>query len=116
MVGYDWGAASVHSPIVVGAIIDDLAVGDGRLRPDPESAYKACAAVSAAPSAEGNVGAGAGGVIGEQAGKIVGRSAPRRRRRVRGYGGHPEEKPGSREAARARPQRPPRAAQPDARR
>jgi len=40
-----------------------------------------------------------------------GRGAPRRRRRVCGYGGHPEEEPGRREAARARRQRGPRAAQ-----
>jgi L-aminopeptidase/D-esterase-like protein len=63
-IGYDWGAASVRIPIVVGAIIDDLAVGDGRIRPDPESAYKACQAASTAPVAEGNVGAGAGGTVG----------------------------------------------------
>ena len=49
---------------MVGAIIDDLAVGDPRIRPDPELAYKACEAASAAPVAEGNVGAGAGGTVG----------------------------------------------------
>ena len=63
-IGYDWGAASVRIPIVVGAIIDDLAVGDARIRPDPESAYKACQAASTAPVAEGNVGAGAGATVG----------------------------------------------------
>ena len=153
-IGYDWGAGSVRIPIVVGAIIDDLAVGDGRLRPDPESAYKACAAVSAAPPAEGNVGAGAGATVGRMLqgqgmrgegraghrrppprrrhhrrarrrerrrrhrrlahGEDRGRSAPRRWRRVRRHGGHPEEKPGSREAARTRGHRRPRAAQHDA--
>jgi L-aminopeptidase/D-esterase-like protein len=63
-IGYDWGAPSVRIPIVVGAVIDDLAVGDGRIRPDPESAYKACAAASATLCAEGNVGAGAGATVG----------------------------------------------------
>jgi L-aminopeptidase/D-esterase-like protein len=54
----------VRIPLVVGAIIDDLAVGDPHIRPDPESAYKACQAASTAPVAEGNVGAGAGGTVG----------------------------------------------------
>src|SRR3989442_12871964 len=63
-IGYDWGSPSVRIPLVVGAIIDDLAVGDAHIRPDPESAYKACQAASTAPVAEGNVGAGAGGTVG----------------------------------------------------
>jgi len=63
-IGFDWGSPGLRIPIVVGAIIDDLAVGDPRIRPDPESAYKACEAASAAPVAEGNVGAGAGGTVG----------------------------------------------------
>ena len=63
-LGYDWGSPAVRIPLVVGAIIDDLAVGDAQIRPDPDAAYKACAAASTAPVAEGNVGAGAGGTIG----------------------------------------------------
>lgn len=63
-IGYDWGAAGARIPLVVGAIIDDLAVGDARIRPDAESAYKACAAASAGPVGEGNVGAGAGATVG----------------------------------------------------
>lgn len=63
-IGYDWGSPSVRIPIVVGAIIDDLAVGDARIRPDADAAYKACEAASTAPVAEGNVGAGAGGTVG----------------------------------------------------
>jgi L-aminopeptidase/D-esterase-like protein len=62
-IGFDWGSP-MRIPIVVGAIIDDLAVGDASIRPDPDSAYKACEAASAAPVAEGNVGAGAGGTVG----------------------------------------------------
>jgi L-aminopeptidase/D-esterase-like protein len=63
-IGYDWGSPDVRIPLVVGAIIDDLAVGDARIRPDPDSAHKACAAASTAPLAEGNVGAGAGATVG----------------------------------------------------
>jgi L-aminopeptidase/D-esterase-like protein len=63
-IGFDWGSPGLRIPIVVGAIIDDLAVGDPTIRPDPEAAYKACAAASTAPVAEGNVGAGAGGTVG----------------------------------------------------
>jgi len=61
--GFDWGGG-VRVPIVPGAIIDDLALGDPTIRPDPESAYKACEAASAKPVAEGNVGAGAGATVG----------------------------------------------------
>jgi L-aminopeptidase/D-esterase-like protein len=64
-IGYDWGVPNIRVPIVVGAVIDDLAVGDGRIRPDPEAAYKACEAASPGPVAEGNVGAGAGATVGK---------------------------------------------------
>lgn len=64
-VGYDWGVPNIRIPIVVGAVIDDLAVGDGTIRPDPEAAYKACQAASSGPVAEGNVGAGAGATVGK---------------------------------------------------
>ena len=63
-IGFDWGSPGLRIPIVVGAIIDDLAVGDARIRPDADAAYKACAAASTAPVGEGNVGAGAGGTVG----------------------------------------------------
>jgi len=64
-VGFDWGTPDVRIPIVVSAVIDDLSVGDARIRPDAESAYQACAAASTAAGAEGNVGAGAGATIGK---------------------------------------------------
>lgn len=63
--GFDWGTPGVRIPIVVSGVIDDLAVGDPRIRPDAESAYRACAAASAQASAEGNVGAGAGATVGK---------------------------------------------------
>ena len=59
-VGFDWGTPDLRIPIVVTAVIDDLAVGNPRIRPDAEAAYKACAAATTGPVAEGNVGAGAG--------------------------------------------------------
>lgn len=61
--GFDWGG-SIRVPIVPGAVIDDLALGDPTIRPDPQAAYKACEAASANPVAEGNVGAGAGATVG----------------------------------------------------
>ena len=61
--GFDWGG-SVRVPVVPGAVIDDLALGDPTIRPDPQSAYKACEAASTARVAEGNVGAGAGATVG----------------------------------------------------
>ena len=64
-IGFDWGAGTVRIPIVVSAVIDDLAVGDARIRPDAEAAYAACTAASAGPVATGNVGAGAGATVGK---------------------------------------------------
>jgi L-aminopeptidase/D-esterase-like protein len=64
-VGFDWGTPDVRIPIVVSAVIDDLAVGDPHIRPDAESAYQACAGASTGAVAEGNVGAGAGATIGK---------------------------------------------------
>ncbi|HYT65108.1 MAG TPA: P1 family peptidase [Vicinamibacterales bacterium] len=61
--GFDWGAG-VRVPIVPGAVIDDLALGDPTIRPDAQAAYKACEAASEAAVAEGNVGAGAGATVG----------------------------------------------------
>jgi L-aminopeptidase/D-esterase-like protein len=61
--GFDWGGG-VRVPIVPGAVIDDLALGDPTIRPDPQAAYKACEAASSSPVSEGNVGAGAGATIG----------------------------------------------------
>jgi L-aminopeptidase/D-esterase-like protein len=64
-VGFDWGVAEVRIPIVVSAVIDDLAVGDARIRPDAALAYKACANASTGPVAEGSIGAGAGATVGK---------------------------------------------------
>ena len=42
---------NVRVPIVVGAVIDDLALGDGRIRVGPDEAIRACRAATAGPSA-----------------------------------------------------------------
>jgi len=63
--GYDWGVPNVRVPIVVGAVIDDLALGDGHVRPGPEEAERACAAAGTGPVAEGSVGAGTGATVGK---------------------------------------------------
>ena len=64
-IGYDWGVPNVRVPIVIGAVIDDLAIGDGRIRVGPDEAYRACAAAASTPVAEGSVGAGAGATVGK---------------------------------------------------
>src|SRR5437762_7606257 len=63
--GFDWGIPNVRVPIVVGAVIDDLALGDARIRPDADAAYKACQAASSAQLEEGNVGVGSGATVGK---------------------------------------------------
>ncbi len=52
-------------PIVPAAVVFDLGVGDARIRPDAQAGYQACAAASRLPSAQGNVGAGAGALVGK---------------------------------------------------
>ena len=64
-IGYDWGVPNIRVPIVIGAVIDDLAIGDGTIRADAEAAHKACEVARAGPVAEGNVGAGAGATVGK---------------------------------------------------
>ncbi len=64
-VGYDWGIPNVRIPIVVGAVIDDLSLGDGRIRPDAAMAVRACEAATTGPVAEGSVGVGAGATVGK---------------------------------------------------
>jgi L-aminopeptidase/D-esterase-like protein len=52
-------------PIVPAAVVFDLAVGDGRIRPNAQAGYQACMAASRQPAAQGNVGAGAGALVGK---------------------------------------------------
>jgi L-aminopeptidase/D-esterase-like protein len=65
-IGFEFGRA--HVPIVPGAALFDLQVGDGTIRPGAPCGYQAAMSASAAPVAEGNVGAGAGATIGKAAG------------------------------------------------
>jgi L-aminopeptidase/D-esterase-like protein len=52
-------------PIVPAAILYDLQIGDGHIRPDAAAGYAACKAASNAKVPEGSVGAGAGATIGK---------------------------------------------------
>lgn len=62
-VGFDVGVTRV--PIVCGAVLFDLTLGDHRIRPDREMGYRACEAVARGPVPQGSVGAGAGASIGK---------------------------------------------------
>lgn len=64
-VGLDTGAGIV--PIVPSAVLFDLAVGDGSVRPNADSGYAACEAASV-EVAEGRVGAGAGATVAKHLG------------------------------------------------
>jgi L-aminopeptidase/D-esterase-like protein len=50
-------------PIVVGAVLYDLGVGDPRARPDAAAGYTACVDAVAGPFATGPVGAGCGATV-----------------------------------------------------
>ncbi len=62
-VGFDVGVGVV--PIVCGASLFDLVVGDPKCRPDKAMGYEACKNASDGPVAEGNVGAGTGATVGK---------------------------------------------------
>lgn len=62
-VGFQFGSSVV--PIVPAAVLFDLPVGDGRIRPGPDCGYAAAASATTGPVAEGNVGAGAGATVGK---------------------------------------------------
>ncbi len=62
-VGYDVKLTKV--PIVCGAVIFDLGIGDYKIRPDKMMGYEACVNATAKGSPGGNVGAGTGATIGK---------------------------------------------------
>ena len=62
-VGFNTGVT--HVPIVPGAILYDLGIGKGNVRPTREMGEKAVEAASDAAVAEGNVGAGTGATVGK---------------------------------------------------
>ncbi|MEZ4616575.1 MAG: P1 family peptidase [Caldilineaceae bacterium] len=61
--GFDVMVAKV--PIVPGAILFDLALGDAKVRPDAAAGYAAAETASDAPVREGNVGAATGATVGK---------------------------------------------------
>lgn len=62
-IGYDVGITRV--PIVVGAVLFDLHIGDYRVRPDLEMGYEACKRSSDEILNQGNYGAGCGAIVGK---------------------------------------------------
>jgi L-aminopeptidase/D-esterase-like protein len=62
-VGFPVGPARL--PLVPGAVLFDLMVGDASIRPDAAAGYRACELASAKAPAQGNVGAGAGAAVGK---------------------------------------------------
>lgn len=66
-IGFKLGTAVV--PIVPAAILFDLAIGDGTIRPTADCGFAAATAASDGAVAEGNVGAGAGATVGKMAGR-----------------------------------------------
>lgn len=62
-IGFD--VQLTHVPIVCGAALFDLPVGDHRIRPDKAMGYLACQNASANERRQGSVGAGAGATVGK---------------------------------------------------
>jgi L-aminopeptidase/D-esterase-like protein len=62
-IGFETGIARV--PIVAGAVLFDLGVGDPGARPTAESGYAACENATDGAVDEGSVGAGAGATVGK---------------------------------------------------
>src|SRR5262249_11223187 len=65
-IGFPFGG--VHVPIVPGASLFDLSVGNPRIRPTADCGYKAAQTAGTGAVQEGNVGAGAGATVGKTAG------------------------------------------------
>lgn len=63
--GIGFPVGPLRIPIVPAAILFDLGVGDGRIRPDAACGREAAAAASNAAVAQGNVGAGTGATVGK---------------------------------------------------
>jgi len=63
--GHGLAVGPARVPIVPAAVLFDLWIGDGRIRPDAAAGYAACDAASHEPPAQGSVGAGAGASVGK---------------------------------------------------
>jgi L-aminopeptidase/D-esterase-like protein len=62
-VGFDTRIYKI--PIVPAAILFDLGIGNGKVRPDAAMGYQACQNATSDPPLEGNVGAGTGATVGK---------------------------------------------------
>jgi L-aminopeptidase/D-esterase-like protein len=63
-IGLDVGYGAVV-PSVPTAVIFDLGIGNGKVRPTPEMVYNACLSASSSPVEEGSIGVGTGATIGK---------------------------------------------------
>jgi L-aminopeptidase/D-esterase-like protein len=68
-IGVAFGGATI--PIVAGAVIFDLGIGRGDVRPDFQAGYEAAKAANAGPVAQGSFGVGTGATVA----KLLGREA-----------------------------------------
>jgi L-aminopeptidase/D-esterase-like protein len=66
--GLGYSVRGIIVPIVCGAILFDLHLGDPKIRPDARAGYEAARTASAAQVPEGNVGAGSGCTVGKMFG------------------------------------------------
>jgi L-aminopeptidase/D-esterase-like protein len=62
-IGFDVTVTTV--PIVCGAVLFDLSIGDHRIRPDKKMGYQACLNATCAPCKHGSIGAGTGATVGK---------------------------------------------------
>lgn len=62
-IGFDVGVTRV--PIVAGAVLFDLTIGDHKIRPNKEMGYKACENANRIECPNGTVGAGTGATVGK---------------------------------------------------
>ena len=62
-IGYDVQVTKV--PIVCGAVLFDLTIGDHRIRPDKAMGYQACLNAGTKECRQGNIGVGTGATVGK---------------------------------------------------
>ncbi len=62
-IGFD--VQVTHVPIVCGAALFDLTIGDHSIRPDRKMGYQACLNAGSGKSATGSIGAGTGATVGK---------------------------------------------------
>jgi L-aminopeptidase/D-esterase-like protein len=67
--GLGYPTAGGPVPIVVGAVLFDIAVGDGSVRPDAAAGYAACVSATDGGVASGRVGAAAGATVNKWRGR-----------------------------------------------